>query len=371
MLYPRIKSLRLLALAFAGALAMPSHAQDVAAFVDFMDRYHVFDKGTFRQVESLPPLWMQYGDHSVFYGATNDDLKVYRDGRSQRLERTSRVGFRATDHLGAYKLANALKVYENGTTKVLCQNAGAWAVDDSLVGWFDEVQRTFNVYYRGEVQVLEDALANEPIHSWKSGDNLFAWVTNLENKLKVFYHGYIYELTPQATKVQYEASLDMVIYQDSQDNGFYAFLRGEIIHLESVMPLSYKVGKGTAAYIDVTGSLKVLSGTKVYTAYPYEPQEYHVIDSLVIIKDRDRIRVFADGQLQELENFWPTKWVASWGTLAYIDENKAIKVWHKGHKEVALQRDSFVDFNYDRNLLLVTMPNRRVKVWWNGQIYSH
>jgi hypothetical protein len=307
----------------------------------------------------------------VFYVATNGDLKVFKDGKVNLLDRTVGSDFKSTDHLAAYKLATALKLYDDGKLDILCYNTGNWAVDDSLVAWVDEAQRTINVRYDRRNYQVADALANDPILSWRTGDNIAAWVTTIENKLMVFYRGEIYELTPQANEVPYDACLDMVVYQDSQDNGFKVFLRGETIDLEPIMPKSWKLGKGVLAYIDQTGSLKVLNGSKVYTAYTYEPQEYFVQDSLVIIKDRDRLKVFSDGQLRELENYWPERWAAGWGTLAYLDVNGAIKVWRDGNTQVALQRETFKDFTFDRNTLLVTMPNRRVKVWWNGKVYAY
>lgn len=349
----------------------PCQAQNVSAFLDYMDRLYAFERGGFQQLENLPPRIVELGDGAVFYTSTNGDLKVFRNGQVKVLDRSSAIAFKVTDHLVGYKLATALKVYEDGNMGVMCYNTGNWAIDDSLVAWVDEAQRTINVRYAKQNYQVADALANEPILSWKTGDNIAAWVTTIENKLMVFYHGETYELTPQASEVPYEAALDMVVYQDSQDNGFKVFLRGEVIDLEPIMPKSWKLGKGVLAYIDQTGSLKVLNGSKVYTAYTYEPQEYFVVDSLVIIKDRDRIKVFADGQLQELENYWPERWSASWGSLAYLDVNGAIKVWRKGRTQVALQRETFKDFIFNRNTLLVNMPNRKVKVWWNGQVYAY
>ncbi len=362
---------RLLTAASALALVHAASAQGVAAFQDYMDHLIGFDRGTFKQLENLPPRQYRLGDGAVFYTSTNGDLKTFKNGEVKLLDRTVGQDFQCTDHLAAYKLASALKLYDSGKLSILCYNVRDWAVDDSIVAWYDGAQNRIEVLYQGDRQVLEDALANAPIHSWKSGDNLLAWVTTIENKLKVFYHGDVYELTPQATSITYEAALDMVVYQDSQDNGFKVFLRGEVIDLEPIMPKSWKMGKGVMAYIDQTGSLKVLNGNKVYTAYTYEPQEYFVQDSLVIIKDRDRLKVFAGAQLHELENYWPDRWAASWGSLAYRDVNGAIKIWRDGRTQVALQRETFLDFTFNRNTLLVNMPNKKVKVWWNGEVYPY
>jgi hypothetical protein len=365
------RTLRTAAIAGLVVLATAAQAQGVAAFLDYMDRPHAFERGSFFQLENLPLKLVGLGDGAVFYTATNGDLKVFRDGRVEVLDRSASIYFTATDHLLGYKLATALKVYEDREMRIVCFNTGGWAIDDSLVAWVDEAQRTINVRYAKREYQLADALANDPILSWKTGDNIVAWVTTIENKLMAFYRGDIYELTPQANEVPYDAALDMVVFQDSQDNAFKVFLRGEVIELEPIMPRSWKVGKGVMAYIDQTGSLKVLNGSKVYTAYTYEPQEYFVEDSLVVIKDRDRIKVFANGQLQELENYWPERWDVSWGSLAYLDVNGAIKVWRDGRTQVALQRETFKDFTFDRNTLLVNMPNRKVKVWWNGEVYAH
>ena len=48
-----------------------------------------------------------------------------------------------------------------------------------------------------------------------------------------------------------------------------------------------------------------------------------------------------------------------------------MKVWRQGKSEVAIQRETFQDFTFDRGTLLLNMPNKKVKVWWNGQVYAY
>ncbi len=351
-------------------LGLAGHAQDITGFVDYMDRLYVFDKGTFRQIEPRKPITLHVGGNYLAYTDNRDDLKVYKDGRTQVIDRAMDLQPIVTDHLMGFTLAGILKVFD-GRTKVMTPNLGIYAVEDSLAMYKDEVQGKIMVYYKGESIKLEDQLAGNAVVEWGSGDNLFAWVSSFDRMFKVFYRGLVYELSDLVTGMDFKCGLDLVAYRDAYDHTFKVFHQGIIYDLEERMPHRFEVGKGIMAWLDLTGALKVFEGGKVYTAMEFEPQSWEVVDSLVVIQDRSFFNVFNRGRFHELERIVPQKWEASWGTLAYVDVDRTLKVWRNGRTDVVVRAQAVQEFRVDRGLVLARININTARVWWRGRTYDH
>jgi hypothetical protein len=356
----------------ACAASIPSYAQDVTAFLDFRDRMIVFDHGVFSELDPLEPQAIGVGGNYVAYADAIGDIKIYRDGVTKRLDRSNVAFPEVTDDLFGFNVAGILKIHDGKNLHNLCGNTGGFVVEDSIAGWFDVNQSMVRAWWQGEVYDLVDALAIDPIQNWKSGDNLLAWVTNVERKLNVFYQGYIQSIADVFDEgLNYKAGADVVAYIDPRGMGLKGFYKGESYDLESFAPVSYQVGKGIVAWVDITGSLKVLESGKIHTAATYAPQEYHVKDSLVVFRDQDRLMVFQEGKVYEVERFWPTEWAASWGTMAYRGADSTVRIWKKGKEQVALREQTAQRFTLERGLLVMYMPLNTVKVWWRGEVYTH
>ena len=362
------------ALTFLMALlaACSGQAQNVAAFVDYMDRFHVFDNGQFKQIEGQRPIRYGMGGNYVVYASKNGDLRIYQHGAVKTLERTNVIEPTVTDHYLGYQLAGVLKVYDGSELNTLCFNTESHTVEDSVVAYYDGRYQQFKGYYRGETFILEDALANEPIRNWRSGDNVLAWVTTLERKFKVFYRGEIIEVNYMVDEnMEYKAGCDLVAYRDVVDFGFKAFYQGRFLDIEPVMPTRYEVGKGVMAYQDVNGALKVFEDGKVYTALDFPPQEWFVMDSLVVIKDQNFLKVFDNGKLHVVERFWPSVWSASWGSIAYLDLNRNVKLWHANTSFTLTRGEPVKDILLERGLLIANLTVNSVKIGWRGRSYEH
>lgn len=345
-------------------------AQDVTAFLDFMDRLMVFDRGRVTQIEPQRPKAVHLGGNKVVYADVRNDLKVYHSGRTEVIDRASDIEPVVTDHFVGFTVAGILKVYD-GSPRMLCPNVGFHLIEDSLVAFKDEVNRTINVFYRGETTLLEDQLAGNALVEWKAGDNILAWVSSYDRLLKAYYHGRIYELSDLVTAMDFECGLDMVAFKDSYDHTFKVFHKGTIYDLEDRMPHRYEVGKGVLAWLDLTGSLKVFQGGQVHTAMTFIPQNWQVVDSLVVIEDQTFFNVFSNGKLHTVERVVPQQWQASWGALAYVDVDRTLKYWRNGRSEVVLGAAPVQDFLLDRGILRARLNNRTWRVWWRGRAYDH
>ncbi len=351
-------------------LTAPLFAQDMSGFLDYRDYFFVFDKGEIKQLETLPPRGFKSGGGYLIYAASNGDLKVYKDGKATEIDENIATMPTITDHYIGYATAGAFKIYDGAALQVLCRNTGAYVVEDSVAAFYDEVQRTLSIHYRGESVQVEDALMENPVQKWSAGDNTIAWVSKLTHEFYVYYHGEVLTLASLITDIPFTAGLDMVAYQDPSDKGLKAFFKGEVFDLEPLMPEKIHMGKGLFAYIDRSGALKVFQNGTTFEALSFTPDEFYVNDSLVVIKDKNQCKIFQDGKTTTVLPYWPAMWAARWGTFAFLDADMTLGIWRNGTTSTVMQREPVKAISLDRGLLSVTLTNNTMKFWWKGQVYD-
>ncbi|MCB0787361.1 MAG: hypothetical protein KDB88_05660 [Flavobacteriales bacterium] len=362
--------MRLLTLLVLG-LPLATFAQDVSAFLDYMGRLYVFDRGVIKQIEGIRPKSFAVGGDYVAYADARGDLKVYVDGRDRVIDRTVLGVPTVTDHFLGFETAGVLKVFD-GEIHTLCGNTAGYVVEDSVAAFRDGVRQTLNAYYKGRIIQLEDVLAGDVVNAWKAGDNVIAWVSARERNFKVFYRGETQVLGDLVSSMDFKCGLDIVAFQDPYDQGFKVFHKGVVYDLEGQMPVRYEVGKGTLAYLDLTGALKVFQEGMIYTARDFEPDSWQIVDSLVIIEDLGQFRVFSEGKLHTLGGqFIPSLWEASWGSIAYLDNNNAIRVWRNEVEGVIDRGQPVRELRMHRGLVTAVLGTNNIKIWWRGRSYSH
>ena len=347
----------------------PLHAQDIGAFLDHRNYFFVFDHGVITQLETLPPRAFVAGGNYLAYAASNGDLKIHRDGRTTTIDQNIATLPAITDHYLGYVSAGVMKVFDGDSLRVLCRSTGGSVVEDSVAGFYDEVQRTLNLHYRGTTVQVEDALMENPVQTWKAGDNTIAWISRSTREFKVFHRGEVQVLASLVTDLPFSAGLDVVAFQDPVDKGLKAFFKGDVIDVEPIMPERILMGKGLFAYLDPSGALKVFQNGTTHTALDFTPDEFFVDDSLVVIHDKDRLKVFHDGNTTTVLGYYPKLWRASWGTLAWLDVDGSVKAWRKGTTFTVMQKEPVRDFSLDRGLITITLTAGARKVWWKGKLY--
>jgi hypothetical protein len=346
-------------------------AQDIGAFRDYRDHFFVFDRGTFTELEVLPPRAFATGGNYLAYASSNGDLKVYRNGALRTIDMNIATAPVVTDHYFGYVSAGVFRLYTGDSLITLCSNTGGFVVQDSIVGYRDVVNRMIHVHYRGRTEAVEDALLDEALNGVRSGDNILAWVSSMTKELKVHYRGEVWVLENLVDGLEFWAGTDMVAYQDPSAKGLKTFYQGEVLDVEAFMPKRVAMGRGLYAYVDASNALKVFQGGKTYVAQSYAPEEFFVQDSLVVIKDQGELRIFKDGITTTVLRYFPEVWRSSWGTFAWLDVDGTVKAWHNGTITTVLQHEVVKGFTLDRGLITINLTNNKVKVWWNGALYTH
>jgi len=346
------------------------YAQYLAAYNDNLNRFWVFEAGTFQMLEHLEIQEFQVGGILVAYVDNGSNLKVYRNGKVENLMQGSPIKFEATDYLLGYSMYEQLNVYDNGRKKVLSTACDGYIIRDSLIGWHNRIQHTIDVYYNGQITTIIDGLIYNPLEEFKAGDNTLAFVHSSSKALYLFYLGELIILDDFVQQIKFEAGRDIVAYIDIPDQAFNVFFRGEITELETFRPKSFQVGDEMVAWVDNLGKLKLFDTGEVTTLSTYEPQYYSVQDRVIVYDEQGFFKTYCNGQVYVVERYEPQPYLIDYNTIAYLDENRFVKIFQNCQttpisfipvKEISLIRD----------LVIYVEGVNKTKVYFNGQTYGY
>ena len=347
-----------------------SFSQQLAAFNDNLNKFWVFDGGSFQQLEYLEIQDYQVGGYLVAYIDNGSNLKVYRNGEVKTLLTGSPIKYTATDYLLGYSLYEQLNVYDNEKKIVLSTECDGYEIRDSLIGWHNRIKQTLQVYYDGHIYTIEDGLIYNPLDSYKMGDNTIVYVHASTQQLKLFYQGEIIILDDYAENVIYEAGRDIVAFIDRSDLSFKVFFKGETMELETFEPRSFKVGDEMLAWVDNLGHLKIFQNGEVKTVSNYEPEFYDLVDNVLIFEEQGFFKTVCNNEIYIVERYIPQPYRVDWNTIAYLDENRFVKVFQNCESKV-VSYERVNELTLIRDLVIFSEGINKIKIYFLGQIFEH
>lgn len=346
------------------------NGQYLAAFNDNLKHFWVFEAGQFTQLEYLEIQEYQVGGILVAYIDNGSNLKIYRNGKTETLLTGAPIKFNATDYLLGYSMYEQLNVYDNGEIKVLSTECSGYVIQDSIIGWYNRIKQTIQVYYNGKIFTIEDGLIYNPIQEFKTGDNTIAYVQKSTKEFKVFYLGKILVLDQFVEDIVFEAGRDIIAFMDIPDQAFNVFFRGEEIQVETFKPRSFLVGDEILAYVDNLGKLKVFENGEVKTISTYEPEIYQIVDRILVFEEQGFFKTYCNGEVYVIERYIPQPYLIDFNTIAYLNQNSFVNIY-QNCKSTTLSYEKVKEINLIRDLVIFVEGINKTKIYFNGTIYKH
>jgi hypothetical protein len=343
-------------------------SQHLAAYLDYRDRFMVFDRGETKEVENYKVISFQVGGNCIGYQSYGNDLKVYYKGAVRTLEHVPPSKYTVTDFLFGYSIYSVLKVFDDGEVQTLCNNTGGYIVEDSLIAYYDEVQQVLNVYQDGVIRTIEDALLQWPIRSYSSGDNILAYITEFDNKFKIYYRGEIQVVDQNVRETVYKAGRDIVGFMNLVTNAFMVFYKGKFYDLEPFAPRSFQMGDEMMAYVNDQGDFKVFENGELVTIRTFEPESYLLTDSTLVFIEDGFLKTWCDGRVYEIERYIPRVYKVSERTVAYIDVNNRIKAFSRC-QPLTISYEMVNSLDMIRNLIIFNVGVNTTRIWYDGKVY--
>ena len=347
----------------------------------------VWDNGMIRKIEYLVPLKVEIGRIAIPYIDNSRNFKIYYRGASVKINDGFTRDFQVTDNLITYENANALLVWDKGKNITLSNYCEQFFTGDSLVVYFDGVQKEFRAYYNGHVYPIEGFLAannasnvlgtgstkvsedmqiaSGQLPSVKVSDNIAAYV-NYSNQFKIFFHGVI---TDQENYLidNFDVGRNTVAYVDVNQQ-FKIFHDGTTKKISEFPPVSYAAGDNLVAFIDNDNSFKIFYDDSVYNMGYLQP-DYIVKDNIVAFEDATGyFKVFYKGKIYTLENYYPTNIVAGYNSVAYVNKSNVLRLFTAGNI-YDVTSAGVSNWRLDYDVVQYQFGSNMFKIFYMGKTY--
>lgn len=341
------------------------YAQNLAAYPDYRGNLQVFDDGVFRELEYLPVRNYKYAGNSVAYIDNKNDFRVYSNGATITMVNAADFTYNVTDYLISFKVGDVLYAFDKGEKRTLCYYNTMYAINDSILAFFDDSKNVFSAYYDGKVVDMEDSYLEKP-KSIKTGSNLVAWV-NQSNFFNVFYHGELYQLDNIAP-LAYSSGRDIVAYVDDYLQQFRLFYKGDTAVVETFPPDSFKVGFANMAYIDNLGNFKIFEKGASFKVLPDRPAFFDVKGNTIIYGYNNTFNVYYDGKSTQLQSWIPRNYKMGNDGVAWIGDNGTLMLFHKG-KTYTVTYEIVNSYFLNGNVLKYEVGVNTTTIFYNGKNY--
>jgi len=378
----------LLLFLFVSSCCVQSFAQ-LSAFTNFQNQFMVWDKGMIRKIEYLVPLQVKIGRSAIPYIDNSRSFKIYSNGGSTKVNDGFTNSFQVSDNLITYQNAKSLNVWDNGKSTNLSKYCEQYFLGDSLVLFFDGVQKEYRAYYDGRVVPIEGFLAsmntsdlfntdeatirisNEmdiasgQLPGIKVSDNIAAYV-NYANQFRVFYHGNILE-QENFTVNSFDVGRNNVAYVDA-NREFKIFSHGKTTQIDNFPPYSYAAGDDVVAFIGYDNYFKIFYQDSVYSIGYFQP-EFVVKDNVVAFQDATGyFKVFYKGNVYTLESYYPQNFKAGYNSIAYVNRANVLRLFSEGDIYDVTNAD-IADWRLDYDVLQYRFGANMFKVFYKGKTY--
>ena len=302
-------------------------AQVPVPFVNNTERFVVFHRGRFEELEPRLPkrVWAMEGQ--VVFVDAEGRFKVYEpeNKRTHLLDRDPGSDVRATRHRIAWRMADTLKTLREGRALVLQEGVERYEVSDSLIVFTDTILHQLGVIWKGKSIPLADLVPGSERPVWMQGSNTVAFFNKEARTVFSFYRGKAQVLCDSTDVGIVATGGDVIGYWDGNSKRFMALYQGRTEFLSDLRPVSAQAGNGLLAFVDGNGRLKCFANGAVHTVMNEIPSGYWVKDSSLVYLDNGRFMLFNPQGSIMVENYVPERWMVEGSNLVYLDINRELR----------------------------------------------
>jgi len=335
---------------------------------DFNNFFVTFQDGFFKQIEIQPIISYKAGDEVVAYVDTRGNLRLY-DGKERKDVTALNVQYEVSDHLMAYKVAGALKMWDAGKFQTLTTFAKDFAVRDSIIVYQDSRYNSLSVYWRKQIYPLLTYFSDF-IMPTTIGENIAIFKDN-SNTYHAFWNGKTYEIgTYNEEIMNFNIGTDVFSFKDPYSQTFIVFDKGEFIEVESLPIKKYKAGRGFIIYEDLNGNLWQYANHDKQQLSNFSTTFWDTKDDITIWAENSYLFSFSNGQKQEIASYFPKDYLLKNNVFAFrnliggvsaVVDNKLVEITNMPESEYEIYG----------NKVLVRLINKTCIVLSEGKIYNN
>lgn len=341
-------------------------AQNITAFSDANRKLYQFNKGEIKIVEYQTTKNLQIANNYIAYSNSQNDYWVIWNGKKMRIAQ-GYTQFHETNNILVAHFTSILKVVDHGEIKTLTSFVNSFSYGDSLVVYQDNIGGNLKYYYQDSIVEFAQIIGNYTFSDQQVGSNVFAYGDNAGNYYAFQQHKF-YPLFSANNKPTFSAGLDVIAYNDLENNSFTVFRKGEIIDVEDQYALNYKAGHNFVYYQDQSETHKVYYKDDIMDL-GYDLQNLNVHDSIITFYEADYFKIWYNNEIYTIYNTKVSAHQVDGGIVAFTNKTGGVNAFVRG-EEIEITKQRVTGFWLNGNTIVLQFSPSSYSVWWNGKMFD-
>jgi hypothetical protein len=341
------------------------NSQNITAFSDVNGRLYQFDSGITKMIEYQKVTNLQIANNYIAYTDSQGNCWAIWDGKKIRLAQGPTQLYKSNNFLTA-TYTSILKVVDDGEIKNLTSYVNSFSSGDSIIVFQDRIGGNLKYYYQGKTVEFAQVIGDFIFSPNQVGSNVFAYDDGAGNYYAFSNHKF-YLLFSSNQFPTFSAGLNVIAYNDFENNSFSMFKEGNIVDIEFEYALSFKAGHDFVYYQDQSETEKVYFNGES-SELGYDLQELTVYDSIITFKEANYLKIWYKDEIHTIYNTAVNKPQVDGGIVAYRNNNNGVSAFVRG-KEIEITKQRVSDFWLNGNTIVLQLSASSYAIWWNGKLY--
>jgi len=341
-------------------------AQNITAFSDANGKLYQFNSGEIKLIEYQKVKNLQIANNYIAYQDSQGNFWVVWEGKKMRVSQGPTQLFETNNMLIA-KYTSILKIVDHSKMTNLTSYVNSFSAGDSIVVFQDRIGGNLKYYYQDTIVEFAQVIGDIAFSPEQVGDNVFAYNDGAGNYYAFSNHQF-YLLFSSNQFPNFSSGMNIIAYNDFENNTFSMFKKGEITDIETEYALKYKTGHDFVYYQDQSETEKVYFNGEA-TELGYDLQELAVYDSIITFKEANYFKIWYKNELHTIYNSIVNEPQIDGGIVAYRNSNNGVNAFVRG-KEIQITNQKIMSFWLNGNTIVLQYSPSSFGIWWNGKMYN-
>ena len=342
-----------------------TEAQNITAFSDANNKLYQFNSGEIKLIEYQKTTNLQIGNKYIAYANSQGDYYV-RWQDNKMLLAQGFTEFFETDNILVSHFTSILKVVDKGKIINLTSFVQSFGYGDSVVVFQDKIGGNLKYYYQDTIIEFAQIIGDYNFYPGMVGNNVFAYTDNAGNYY-AFQNHQFYLLFSANGYPKFSSGLNVIAFNDLENNTFAMYRNGEIFDLEDQYALNYKAGDDFVYYQDQSETHKVYYDDETFEL-GFDLQNLSVHDSVVTFFEAGYLKIWYNKEIYTIFNTNVSAHQVDGGIVAFTNKNGGVNALVRG-KEVEVTNQRVIGFWLNGNTIVLQFSPSSYAVWWNGKLY--
>ncbi|MGI6479644.1 MAG: hypothetical protein ACOX0M_09420 [Salinivirgaceae bacterium] len=296
------------------------------------DRYFlIFDNGRIIKQDHNVAQKYWVGHNYIAFVDYMSSLRVYYN--SHALELTSGISeITPDDSMFVWLSAGTLRAWKDGEVFLINRFVEFYKVNEGTVVFFDQNERTLNVWYDGQTYILDENHVEFPLTSMQISYQTVAWQTP-DYQFKLFFNGNIISKPIYEENLLYQTGKHFCVINNPVSHEFEMLTPNGIYTLESTHAKWWQTKYDKLLYLSNSDDLKVVVGDYNSIIGNSKP-EMNSLTNRGLYYDRSQHVYYYENHIERfIINYIPHYYYVFNDYFMFRNELGQIQIWDKGEEE--------------------------------------